>query len=829
MFLDEFSSLLERLVTTAAPLIITGDFNFHLDNATDRAAARFQDLLLVFNLEQHVQGSTHRNGHTLDLVITRCNENPVQNVRVSDPAISDHCAVHWLTPHLNKPSIEKKKISFRKLGSVDKKQFLKDIRDSALFKQYEFKDVSELHNCYEDTLRSLLDHHAPLLTRTVTLRPAAPWYNNDITREKVKRRKLERLWCKTQLTVHREMYVQQCVNVNKLIYDSKMLFYSDIIENNSNNQRILFSSIQRMLNLKSSKKLPSHDSAKDLAESFAEFFSNKVEVIRQSFTSAPTSPQQDDVACYSTNLSEFLPTSASELDSILKGMLGKSCLLDPLPGTLMKDCFNDLLPVLVKLINLSFETATVPAPSKEAVLNPSLKKDSLDHEERNNFRPISNLRFTSKATEKVAAVRLTQHLVDNDLHELFQSAYREGHSTETALTRIHNDILRAIDDNGCVILVLLDLSAAFDTVDHCILLERIQHRFGITGKALFWLKSYLSNRTQFTKVSDELSSSRKLLCGVPQGSVLGPILYTMYTAPLADIIRQHDLKFHFYADDTQIYISFNPHVTGELTLAKFRIEACVSNIMEWMSANRLLLNNDKTELLVLNARHRPRPTIDHLMVGHDIVKPKKHVKNIGVWFDDFLCMDKQINAICKSAFFHLQNISKIRKFISFSHCEILIHSLIASKLDYCNSLLSGLKAEQVRKLQYVQNSAARLLTGTRKYEHITPIFKSLHWLPVHERIDFKLLLLTFKALNNLAPPYLQELLPLYKPTRSLRSSNKGLLIVPRYKLKTYGYRSFSFQAPALWNSLPDEVRACTDLGAFKSKIKTFLFKRAFHV
>ena len=192
-------------------------------------------------------------------------------------------------------------------------------------------------------------------------------------------------------------------------------------------------------------------------------------------------------------------------------------------------------------------------------------------------------------------------------------------------------------------------------------------------------------------------------------------------------------------------------------------------------------------------------------------------------------MDKQINAICKSAFFHLQNISKIRKFISFSHCEILIHSLIASKLDYCNSLLSGLKAEQVRKLQYVQNSAARLLTGTRKYEHITPIFKSLHWLPVHERIDFKLLLLTFKALNNLAPPYLQELLPLYKPTRSLRSSNKGLLIVPRYKLKTYGYRSFSFQAPALWNSLPDEVRACTDLGAFKSKIKTFLFKRAFHV
>ena len=215
----------------------------------------------------------------------------------------------------------------------------------------------------------------------------------------------------------------------------------------------------------------------------------------------------------------------------------------------MKDCYTILLPVIAGIINLSFDNATIPANFTEAVLDPILKKDSLDHEVHKNFRSFSNLRFVSKATEKVVALRLNQHLVNNNLHEMFQSAYRIEHSTETALTRIHNDILLAIDDSSCIILVLLDFSAALDAVDHNILL-RLELRFGITGKALSWLTFYLTDRTQFVQVANEHSTSRKLLCGVPQGSVLGPVLYAMYTAPLADITRQHGLNFHFYADDT---------------------------------------------------------------------------------------------------------------------------------------------------------------------------------------------------------------------------------------------------------------------------------------
>ena len=185
---------------------------------------------------------------------------------------------------------------------------------------------------------------------------------------------------------------------------------------------------------------------------------------------------------------------------------------------------------------------------------PTLKKPTADFKQFTNFRPISNLKFIPKLVEKSVAVQLTKYL-----DETFQSAYKEFHSNETALLRVHNDILCSLDQNKSVILLLLDLSAAFDTVDHAILISRLSNRFGVKGTALAWFKSYLTSRQQFVNVKDGMSSRRPLLRGVPQGSVLGPLLYLVYVyiAPIADIIKNHDLLYHLYFNDTQLYISLN--------------------------------------------------------------------------------------------------------------------------------------------------------------------------------------------------------------------------------------------------------------------------------
>ncbi len=195
-------------------------------------------------------------------------------------------------------------------------------------------------------------------------------------------------------------------------------------------------------------------------------------------------------------------------------------------------------------------------------------------------------------------------------------------------------------------------------------------------------------------------------------------------------------------------------------------------------------------------------------------------------FDSNLSFDSHVSSICKTAFFHLKNISKLRPMLSISNAEILIHVFMTSRLDYCNALLGGCSARLINKLQMVQNEATRLLTRTRKYDHISPVLSTLHWLPTKHRIDFKILLITYKTLNGLAPQYLSELLSHYSPPRPLRSQNSGHLIIPRIS-KSIGSRSFSNLAPKLWNNLPNTVREADTLCQFKSRLKTHLFNLAY--
>ena len=236
----------------------------------------------------------------------------------------------------------------------------------------------------------------------------------------------------------------------------------------------------------------------------------------------------------------------------------------------------------------------------------------------------------------------------------------------------------------------------------------------------------MTGRTQYVQIDNDSSNHHELSFHVPQGSVLGPILYLLYTAPLADIIKHHNLCYHFYADDNQIYMTFKPLINETAPEnPKSIIESCLKDINYWMNINKLKLNNGKTELLLIQSPHRPLPPLQNINCGTEMIKPTKSAKNIGVWFDNIMSMSKQVNAICNKAFYHLRNIASIKRFLSEQHCEILIHAFVTSALDCCNSLLYGLPQYQIKKLQHVLNAAARLLTRTGKYEHIIYIFSTV--------------------------------------------------------------------------------------------------------
>ena len=411
---------------------------------------------------------------------------------------------------------------------------------------------------------------------------------------------------------------------------------------------------------------------------------------------------------------------------------------------------------------------------------------------------------------------------------LFQTAYRAAHSTETALMKIQNDLLRTLDNHGAAILILLDLSAAFDTIDHEVLLDRMKSHLGIDGTVLQWFRSYLTGRSQHVKINDAISAIIFLLYGVPQGSVLGPLLFLIYLLPLGHLIRSFGLCMHGYADDTQIYVSFtSPRNTAETHDIGSRIEQCLLQIHRWMTANKLKLNTDKTEILLVGTKkNREHINLASLSVaGIQVKVAESPISNLGAVFDPTLNMVAQVNKMVKTASFHLRNIGHVRRRLTEDTAKKVIQSLVLTRLDYCNSLLCGIPDKQLHRLQQIQNKAARLITLSKQREHITPILKKLHWLPVKYRIDFKVLLLVYKALNGKAPVYIRDMLINYHPHRQLRSSVKDLLVVPRINMASAGHRSFSVYAPHLWNTLELSIKQSASVQAFKTNLKTLFFSK----
>uniref|UniRef100_A0A8D3C548 Reverse transcriptase domain-containing protein n=1 Tax=Scophthalmus maximus TaxID=52904 RepID=A0A8D3C548_SCOMX len=245
--------------------------------------------------------------------------------------------------------------------------------------------------------------------------------------------------------------------------------------------------------------------------------------------------------------------------------------------------------------------------------------------------------------------------------------------------------------------------------------------------------------------------------------------------PLGNIIRKRHINFHCYADDTQLYLSIKPDETNQVD----KLQDCLKDIKAWMTYNFLLLNSEKTEVIILGPKHLRETLSDHIVTLDGItLASSSTVRNLGVTFDQDMSFDSHIKQVSRTAFFHLRNIKYIRNILSQKDAEKLVHAFVTSRLDYCNSLLLGCPNKSVKSLQLIQNAAARVLTGTRKRDHISPVLESLHWLTVKFRIEFKILLLTYKHLDNQAPSYLTELLVSYYPNRSLRSVNAGLLWFP---------------------------------------------------
>ncbi|KAK3532908.1 hypothetical protein QTP70_002892, partial [Hemibagrus guttatus] len=409
----------------------------------------------------------------------------------------------------------------------------------------------------------------------------------------------------------------------------------------------------------------------------------------------------------------------------------------------------DLLPFITTVINGSLTSGHVSTAFKKARVIPILKKPALDPSDISNYRP-------------------------NNLHDPNQSGFKAAHSTETALLAVTEKLHAARSAKLSSVLILLDLSAAFDTVNHKTLLSTLRS-LGICGTAWEWFASYLDGRSYQVTWKGLTSAPRRHSTGVPQSSVL---LFSLYTHSLGKVISSHGFSYHCYADDTQLIFSFPPSDTT----TSARISACLADISSWMTAHQLKLNPSKTELLIIPGDPSPAQDLA-ISLSNSMISPTASALNLGVTMDNQLSFSSHVTNVTRSCRFLLYNIRRIRPFLSTQATQVLVQSLVISRLDYCNSLLAGLPLNAIRPLQMIQNAAARLVFNLPKFSHTTPLLRSLHWLPVAARIRFKTLMLAYKAKNGPAPSYLKALITSRTAPRLLRSTSTARLVPPSLREK----------------------------------------------
>ena len=512
-------------------------------------------------------------------------------------------------------------------------------------------DPEELMVAFNSTCLSILDSIAPLKLKKPKPK-TVPWLNETTRAERRAWRQAERRWKKDGLQISLDILRERQKSYHRVVKEERAKHFAGIIAN-APNSRTLFSTINSVVCPPTN---PFHEASPTKCDELLSFFEEKVQNIR---TNNPPSTRDLGVVleCSST-FSTFTPISISTLSKIAATLRPSTSPQDPAPAHLIKESFDVVGPHILPIINCSMAMGKVPSTLKEAVIQPILKKPSLDPTIPSNIRPISKLPFPSKLLEKSILNQLQPYLQENNILEKFQSGFRAGHSTESALLKVLNDLLLIADSRRSGALILLDISAAFDTIHHPTLLDRLRWGAGICDTALSWFESYLSDRTVTVNIGPHYSRRSNLTCGVPQGSILGPVLFSIYMLPLSQIIRRHNISYHFYADDTQIYLPLRTdHPSGLDDL-----KDCLRDIKDWMSQNHLMLNDTKSEIMLFGNTTACNNIRSGLGTLSTLEKP--HVRNLGVVFDSDLNFDRQIRSVVKSSYHQLRIIAKIKSFHS---------------------------------------------------------------------------------------------------------------------------------------------------------------------
>ena len=737
-------------------------------------------------------------GHTLDIVATFNDKPRVSNIDINEyDDISNHFLVDFkvtCSPEVR----EVKHIRYRNTAAIDHEKFSSEIvkRWSGIDRQ---KSFGENIIKYNGILKDLMDEEAPEKTKTIKVVPNSLWFDEEYKQKRKERRKAEKVFKKSKSVSDHEKFVTLRKQTTDLAYRKKRDHYANKLK--QGNSKTMYSVVNKLLDKKQDVVLPTASSDKELADGFANYFSEKITKLRAKFNVTKSSiKSKNHLPSHAKRLTEFEPTTEEEILQIITTHGVKCSPEDPVPVKVLKENLKVFIPIWKELVNYSLEVGDVECLKSSAVI-PLIKllDEIMDKDIFKNYRPVSNLLFLEKLIERVVAVRLSEQMTINKLHCDNEYGYKVNHSTELLMMKVVNDLLVACDQKKPTIVLLLDLSAAFDTVDQEKLLEILRDEIGVEGTALKWFRSFLTERTQRVKINDTYSELVLLLFGVTQGSVLGPPLFNIYIRSLYPYMKPSVFEIFGFADDQQLLKTFVPvlQVTAFDDIGK-----CIGRITAWMNEFFLCLNASKTKILVISPPSmRDSIILRGTFIDNVCIRFVRHAKNLGVILDEVLSFEQQIKSIVKACVITIKKIAEIKAFLTEEELITVVCASILSRIDYCNAVYYGINESLVKKLQTVQNSAVHLIRKRMNQQEISTkqLLMRFHWLPVKMRIVFKILLVVHKCLLEIAPRSLCDMLEMGDSTRTMK-------LVERSCNGVMGERSFQVAGPKLWNLLDPPCR-----------------------
>ena len=832
-------STLEENIRKAAEItnniIITGDFNVDMSDCESKDTQTLKETYESYNLEQHILKPTRVDKTSMkptiiDHVWASSDSNLIKATGTFD-GISDHMGI-YIKLNQNTPNIPDSKIIFRNYKNYNADEFCNELAQNLETSNIEEHLINnDVHLATDELIKTIQDtaqKHAPVVEiNSKNRKKSIPWFTNELKSMIRSKNELVKDYFTSGLESYKGRIKTICNNINYLKRHLKKTYINDKLDKANGDSK----EVWKVYNLTTQRTKVKETIEPDMmnqqkADKYNTFFATiGLEIQKKLKVNNPPSDiseaQTPEAQTPSQFNFEFKAEPISNIEKIIDNIRNDVAIGEDMIGAkLIKDMKNTISPILTKIVNKGYETNSFPNSMKNAAIKPIHKKGNID--EISNYRPISILPTLSKVFEKAAANQVAPHLESNKLLHKNQHAYRKHHSTITCLVEVLTYVYSLIDKKKPTAIISLDLSKAFDSIDHKLLLKKLS-KLGLGENAVQWINSYLTNRKQITKFKKFKSTEEMVYSGIPQGSIVGPLLFLCYTNDFHEEFT-NECKTYAYADDTQMIIE----ATNLKQLQK-KAEEVISLAQKWYQNNIMKNNIGKTEIIVINTTQKN----DQIKVNvkdeaiNISITSKPYIEILGVIIDNNLNWRKQVNKVKKKAFNITRNIHQINHLLPMKHRLNLYHAVISPQFSYADIVWGGCNQKERLSLQRVQNFAAKSITGNRKYDSATHSLKQLQLLNLQQRLKIHETVFVQKALQDKSSENINSIYKDHLSTANTRQAANRKLMVPTHKTSKFE-RSPLYRSIASWNKCPDNINTA-NIQQHKKQLQNHLINQTYQL